>query len=242
MQNPERIIGNPTVPSGRSAPVLDADTAQALKEIRERCDLPALAVAVSKGGEVCDRAAVGVRKAGNATPVAIDDQFHIGSCTKSMTATLVAMLVEEGRLRWDTTISDVFREWEGKIDRQCEAVTVAHLLTHRGGVANNPSKTAWSRAWEENGTPMQQRQEFAQAVLACPPVAAPGTKMVYSNSGYAVISAMIEKIIDQPWELLTTEKLFRPLHMDSAGFGPPGTKDQLDQPWGPYKDEVPEDT
>jgi CubicO group peptidase (beta-lactamase class C family) len=42
--------------------------------------------------------------------VTTNDVFHIGSCTKSMTATLTAMLIEEGKLRWDTTIADVFPE------------------------------------------------------------------------------------------------------------------------------------
>src|SRR2546423_6318228 len=69
-------------------------TAQILETIRGKHNLPALAVAVVKEGKICDRAAVGVRKYGDPTPITIDDQFHIGSCTKSMTATLTAMLIE----------------------------------------------------------------------------------------------------------------------------------------------------
>ena len=230
MKTREGIGGALTIQTAEPPSVLD--TVQAVEDIRGRYGLPALAVVVVKNGKICDRAAVGVRKTGNATPVTTNDRFHIGSCTKSMTATLAAMFIEEGRLRWDTTVAEVFPEWQGKIDKRCEAVTAEQLLTHRAGVANNPSVSAWSRAWEEHGTPTQQRQEFAQAVLACPPAAAPGTKMIYSNSGYAIVSAMIEQIVGQPWECLATEKLFKPLHMDSAGFGPPGTKDQVDQPWG----------
>lgn len=213
-------------------PASPEDTAQILEQIRGKYNLPGLAVSVVKDGKVCDRAAVGVRKTGSGTPVTTNDQFHIGSCTKSMTATLAAMFIEEGRLRWDTTVVEVFPGWKGKMDKQYETVTVGQLLTHRGGVPGQPPKLAWLRAWVENGTPTQQREQFIQAVLAQPPAAAPGTKMIYSNQGYAIIGAMLEKISGQSWESLITDKLFKPLHMDSAGFGPPGTKGKVDQPWG----------
>ena len=56
--------------------------------------------------------------------------------------------------------------------------------------------------------------------------------MIYSNQGYAIVGAMLEKLTGTPWETLITERLFKPLHMDSAGFGPPGTIGAVDQPWG----------
>ena len=209
-----------------------ADTAQTLEVIRKKYDFPALAVVVVKDGKICDRAAVGIRKEGDPTRVTTNDQFHIGSCTKSMTATLAAMLIEEGKLNWNTTIAEVFPELKGKMDKQYETVTVEQLLTHRGGVPAQALGAAWKRAWEQKGTPTEQRREFIEAVLAQPPEAAPGTKMIYSNQGYAVVGAMLEKLAGKPWETLITERLFKPLHMDSAGFGPPGTAGKVDQPWG----------
>jgi CubicO group peptidase (beta-lactamase class C family) len=211
---------------------LPADTTQMLETFLKKYNLPALAVVVVKDGKICDRAAVGVRKLGDPTAVTIDDQFHIGSCTKSMTATLAAMFIEEGKLRWDSTIAEVFPELKGKMDKQYEIVTAEQLLTQRGGVPGQPPAAAWKRAWEQNGTPTQQRYEFIEAVLAQPPAATPGTKMIYSNQGYTIVGAMLEKIAGKPWEDLITEKLFKPLHMDSAGFGPPGTIGKVDQPWG----------
>jgi CubicO group peptidase (beta-lactamase class C family) len=84
----------------------------------------------------------------------------------------------------------------------------------------------------EKGTPREQRREFIEAVLSLPPEATPGTKMIYSNQGYAIVGAMLEKTTDRDYESLITEKLFKPLHMDTAGFGPPGAADKVDQPWG----------
>lgn len=81
-------------------------------------------------------------------------------------------------------------------------------------------------------TPTQQRREYIEAVLSAPPEARPGTKMIYSNDGYVIVGAMLEKISGQDFASLMTERLFKPLHMESAGFGPPGTQDGVDQPWG----------
>jgi len=206
--------------------------ANSIAAICKKRGVPALAVVVTKDGQICDRAAAGVRKRGDPTPVTTNDVFHIGSCTKSMTATLAAMFIEQGKLRWDTTIAEVFPELKGKMDKRYGAVTVEQLLHHRGGVPHAPPSAAWKRAWQEIGAPTKQRREFTQSVLQEPPAAAPGEKEIYSNQGYAIVGAMLEKISGQDFESLMTEKLFKPLHMDTAGFGPPGTKGKVDQPWG----------
>jgi CubicO group peptidase (beta-lactamase class C family) len=213
-------------------PPSPAESTQTLEAIRKKHDLPALAVVVVMDGRICDRAAVGVRKLGEPVPVTTNDVFHIASCTKAMTATLTAILIDAGTLRWETTIADVFPELKGKMDKRYESVTVEQLLAHRGGVPSAPPAAAWKRAWEQKGTPTEQRREFIEAVLRQPPAAPPNSKLIYSSQGYAIVGAMLEKLTGAAWETVITERLFKPLHMDSAGFGPPGTTGALDQPWG----------
>src|SRR5918911_527696 len=75
-----------------------------------RYDLPALAAAVVKNGEIIASGAVGTRRAGTNSPVMIEDRFHIGSDTKAMTALIAAMLVEGGKIRWTSTVGEVFPE------------------------------------------------------------------------------------------------------------------------------------
>jgi len=158
--------------------VTNTTPATSIEAICQAHGVPALAVVVAKDGQICDRAGAGVRKWGDPTPVTTNDVFHIGSCTKSMTATLAAMFIEQGKLRWDTTIADVFPELKGQMDKRYENVTVEQLLHHRGGVPHEPPSAAWKRAWQEIGTPTEQRREFIEAVLSAPPAAAPGTKMI----------------------------------------------------------------
>lgn len=81
---------------------------QMLETIRAKHNLPALAAAVVVDGKVVATNAVGFRKNGGVEKVTADDRFHLGSVTKSMTATVAAMLVEQGKLSWTTTIGETF--------------------------------------------------------------------------------------------------------------------------------------
>jgi CubicO group peptidase (beta-lactamase class C family) len=60
----------------------------------------------------------------------LDDEFELGSCTKAMTATLAAMLVEQGKLRWDMSLAEIFGESMGHIDPAWSQVTLLQLLHH----------------------------------------------------------------------------------------------------------------
>ena len=151
---------------------------QPLEAIRKKYDLPALALIVVKDGKICERDAVGLRKIGETTPVTTNDIFHIGSCTKPMTATLAGILIEDGKLRWNTTIAEVFPELKGKMDKQYETVTLEQLLQHRGGVPGTPPPTAWARAWLQKGTPTDQRRELIEATASLPSPESFGVRQV----------------------------------------------------------------
>src|SRR5262249_44999102 len=184
------------------------------------------------GREVVARGVAGVRKAGDATAVTIDDRWHIGSCTKSMTATMIGTLVEEGKLTWGTTLGEVFGDLEGKMDPAWKDVTLEQLLTHRAGVPSDLSKDGlWGRLWKREGTPREQRMQLVGGVLKNPPVHKPGTDFLYANAGFAIAGAMAEKVTGLAWEDLMRQRLFAPLGMGSADYGAPGTaSEKPDQP------------
>lgn len=192
--------------------------------------VPALGAAVvDASGQLVSCAVNGVRKAGEAVAVTAVDKFHLGSCTKSMTATLAGLLVDEGKLRWTTTMGEIFPD----VHPGYQPVTLEQLLCHRGGVPSDLKPGGlWMRLWEQKGSPREQRAYLTRELLASPPFHTPGTRYLYSNAGYALIGAMLETLADKPWEALMQERLFQPLGMSSAGFGPPSTSGELDQPWG----------
>ncbi len=211
------------------------DLPKLLEEIRAKHRLPALACAVVRSNVVVAQAVVGVRKAGAPTPVTAADVWHHGSLTKSMTAMLAALLVEEGKIAWTDTLAGVFPADAPKMDPAWRSVTLEQLLGHRGGAPDQAwleEKGLWGKFWKAPGPPREQRRWLREAVTALPPQHEPDTAHVYSNTGYILAGAMLEERAGKPWEDLVTERVFRPLGMKSAGFGAPGTAGTVDQPWG----------
>ena len=221
-------------PDMRPTESISDPTSQMLETIRLKHKFPALAAAVVVDGKIVATNAVGFRKHGGAEAVTVQDKFHIGSVTKSMTATVAAMLVEQGKISWTTTIGESFADY-AELHPDYRGVTLEQLLSHRGGAPGSPPKLLWIKAWAAEGSPAEQRREFVQGILARKPEAKAGAKHIYSNQGYAIAGVMIENAAGKPWEELMQTMLFKPLGMESAGFGAPGTPDKVDQPWGHTK-------
>jgi len=209
--------------------------ASALDEIRKKFDVPgiAAAIATSKGIECLD--AVGVRKTGTTVLVTTNDLWHLGSNTKAMTATLVARFVERGVLDWDSTVASLFPELESGFSPEARRITVMHLLTHHSGLPDNLDWSAF-RSYPDAPT---ARLEALKKALAKPLLHPPGKKHLYSNLGYVVLGAIIEKLTNKSWETVIRDDLFMPLGMHRTGFGGTGTQGQLDQPWGHYSSGKP---
>jgi CubicO group peptidase (beta-lactamase class C family) len=112
------------------------------------------------------------------------------------------------------------------------AVTVQHLLTHRAGLPGGPPRDLWSRLWTWEGSMRDARTTIAAEMLAVAPEAAVGERFLYSNAGYMVAGAMLERIGDASWEDLMQRELFAPLGITSGGFGAPGDDKSTAQPWG----------
>lgn len=205
-----------------SSPVAGRDISADLKAIVEQYKLPGMAALAIEGDRVTLQGAAGVRWRDGGGPVTINDQFHMGSDSKAMTATLCAMLVEEGKLTWDTTLADVFPKEAPKMNEGFRKCTLRNLLTNRGGCPGDLTKLPiWGTLWRMNGNPVPARHALLIAITSQPPVAPPGTKFVYSNANFALAGHMAEEVMHKPWEQLMTERLFKPLGMTSAGFGAP---------------------
>jgi CubicO group peptidase (beta-lactamase class C family) len=226
------VAGAP--PTGAKAP---RDVSAVLARVREAAGLPAMGGAVVRGDGLVAIGVDGVRRRGSEAKATAKDRWHLGSCTKAMTATLLAMLVEEKRLAWDDSPIDVFPHLSGSDARWREA-TLYRLVRHRAGApANLDAGGLWGRLWAFHGPPLEARLVLVKGVLAAPP--GPLDAHVYSNAGYAIAGAMAERATKTPWEELMRKRLFEPLGMASAGFGAPGTKDALDEPLGHRTDGTP---
>lgn len=194
-----------------------------VRAFRDTHKLPGVAVAVVTADGI-QTVAAGLRARGRAEPVGDDDRWHIGSCGKALTAALFARLVQSGRANWQDTVADLLSDtgphpaWGG--------VTITDLLTHFAGLPANLSQAAMKAAYLTNEPGSVQRTELAARVLSGPPVKY--RRFLYSNLGYTIAGAAIERITGMSYEDALRREILRPLGMTSAGFGAPTG----DQPWG----------
>jgi len=213
-------------------------TAAALEALRERQRVPALGAARFTADTIESLHVVGRRVADGASddPEAAlqpDDAWHLGSCTKSMTATLLALLVERGDLRWEAPLAQLLPACASTMHAAFRELTLVELLAHRAGLAamTGPDPLFVKYA-TQTGTPPALRAAFTQELLAAPPGHPPRGAMVYSNAGFVVAGHVAEVVGRKRWEELIEELLFAPLGMTTAGFGAPGEPDELAAPRG----------
>ncbi len=200
---------------------------QILDESIKEHQLPGLIAAVTDQNGVKSIGCTGVRSIGRLEKIALSDRFHIGSCTKAMTAVLIGVLVDKGKMKWDDTLVDVIPELKPHIHADYHKTTLWQLLTHRGAFPAN-AKNWW--AFQEK--PLRQRRI---SILKDSLSAGPQQKLesyLYSNLSYMAAGVMAERVCDENWEQLMQRYVFKPLNMNNCGFGPPGTKEKRDQPLG----------
>ena len=204
-----------------------------LSELSRHYQLPAIAGAVIEADGSVDSSVFGQNKAVGGrglTPKAI---FHLGSCGKSLTSLLAATFVEEGALRWNSTIAEVIPEFRDLIDQERANVTLAELLSHTSGIQPFTSDRevfgGESYLTSLDGPIITARRAFALWVLKQRPASDPG-EFSYSNAGYAIVASMLERISDKPYEQLLEERVFEPLALNSAIVGFAVSEDPS-EPW-----------
>jgi CubicO group peptidase (beta-lactamase class C family) len=216
--------------------VHDSALTTMLDSLRYAHKLPALAGAVVADTGVVEAQAAGCRRWGGAANVTADDQFHLGSNTKALTAVLIGMLIDDGLIGWNTTLPVIFPECEATMLAQYRQVTVHDLLCHAAGLVTDPSV----KLAKKNLT--EQRMEVVFWALKQPPANARGTYR-YSNTGYIIAGAIVDKLTGRTFEEMLLDRVLKPLGITTVGFGPMGTPGLEDQPlqhdqyYRPYEPE-----
>ena len=188
----------------------DADLAKLLNAIRIEERLPGLAAAIIIDGKLHFTAAVGVRETGTVNWLTANDKFLIASCAKAFTATVAAILLEEGLLSWQTTIRDAFPELN--MLPEYENITLLQLLSHRAGLPKNlyGGKPSWLIDYgfdeKRSSAPEILRLQYLEKTVQNPLIRPPGQVIHYSNSGYILAGAILEKIAGRTYEELLSRK------------------------------------
>ncbi len=198
--------------------------ARVVDSVRRAFDLPAMggAIITSAGTEAL--AVAGTRRAGGGPAVTAADKWHIGSNLKAITSALAGIAVDQGKIAWTTTVAEMFPEPGMVIRPEYLSITLEDLLSHRAGIRNDPPAAAF-----EGTTAESQRASLVRWSLAAPPIGPYGS-FSYSNLGYVIAGAMIERAWQGVYEDLLQTKLLQPLGVTGLGWGPQAAAGMSDQP------------
>ena len=199
---------------------------------RKAADVPALGLSVMRAGEEPSVAVDGVRIAGRKAKVTVTDTWHWGSIGKSITATLVARLVEKGVVSWEDTIGSRLGSVVPDLRDDYRDVTFMHLLSHRSGLPANIPIERFPEFAAPPAKPIADRLAWVRIALSQKPKGPKQETYGYSNSGYIVAAAMLEAATGRSWEDLMKKEVFVALGLASAGFGPPRGNTPDAQPRG----------
>jgi CubicO group peptidase (beta-lactamase class C family) len=199
------ITAAPTIAAQTREPYpgLDAYITNAIQTWK----VPGLSVAIVRNDSVIYTKGFGVLAAGTTTPVNEQTLFEIGSSSKAFTATLVAMMVSDGKMRWDERLSNYLTDFRLYDPVASDAVTLRDALTHRSGIARG------ELAWLGSGL---NRAEILHRVRFLKPESPFRSKYSYQNMMFLAAGEAAAKAAGSTWENLVAQRIFAPLGMTST--------------------------
>jgi len=163
-------------------------------------DVPGASVLVIRDGKAVVRRAYGLANVEEHVAATPQTNYRLASVTKQFTAAAILLLIEDGRLRLD----DPIRKWFPSLP---DGITIRHLLTHTSGLFD------YEDAMPETATEQVHDADVPRLIESRQPYFAPGTKYLYSNSGYALLALIIEKTSGQSFATFLHDRIFAPLGM-----------------------------
>lgn len=171
------------------------------------------AVLVARQGKVLFEKAWGLANRETGTPNTLDTKFRIGSMNKMFTAVATLQLVEAGKLALDDPIGKHLPGYPNK--DVASKVTVRHLLTHTGGTGD-----IFGPEFEQNRLTLREHGDYVKLYGARGLGHEPGARQEYSNYGFLLLGALIEKVSGTSYYEHVRSKVFEPAGMTSTGSLP----------------------
>ncbi|MEQ9027379.1 MAG: serine hydrolase domain-containing protein, partial [Aggregatilineales bacterium] len=182
---------------------------QFVKDTMEEWQVPGVAIAIVKDDEVVYAEGFGYRDVENELPVTPETIFAIGSSTKSFTATSAGIMVDDGKLDWNTPIRKWLPSFELHDRFASERMTLADLLCHRSGLPRHD--LMWI------GTPLTRKGIFDR-LKHLEPSKDFRTLWQYQNLMYLTAGYLVGTVNDSSWEDVVRERIFAPLEMNDSNL------------------------
>jgi CubicO group peptidase (beta-lactamase class C family) len=166
-------------------------------------------VLIAKGGKIILSKGYGMANYEHDAPNAPQTKFRLASITKQFTATAIMQLQEKGLLSVDDPLTKYFPDY-----KTAQGVTIHHLLSHTSGIFNYTNDPQFRQNMRVTLTPEKLFDTFKEKPLDFQP----GDRFNYSNSGYALLGMIIEKVSGKSYEDYLKENIFGPLGMSNSGY------------------------
>ncbi len=206
-----------------TTPAHATELEQVLAAAADGEDLPGAGILIIRDNQIADKAVYGVRRLGETAAIAPGDVWNIGSDSKSMTAVMIARLVERGQLSWNAPLESLLPELQASLRPEYRSVTLLQLLSHTSGLPENIEDEDVLNALFYDATDAstaERRLTYVTRALQDDPVGRVG-RFSYSNTGFLLAAVIAERATGLTYEELMKQEVFEPLGMRSAGFGMP---------------------
>ncbi len=177
-----------------------------IQEALQQWKTPGLAVVVVKDHQVVFKKAFGVRDKRTNVAYTTSTLSTCASTTKAMTAVCLGMLVDEGRVKWNDVVANIFPEFKLSNPYLTAEVKVKDLLTHNAGLGNA------DLLWVFGYTPA----EIIRRMQFIPPAYSLRASFIYQNLMYLVAGELIKKVSGKSWSEFITDRIFKPLGMNAT--------------------------
>ncbi|WKN41917.1 serine hydrolase domain-containing protein [Tunicatimonas pelagia] len=141
----------------------------------------------------------------------VETKFNLASISKQFTAAIILQLVEEGELKLNQTIADYYPQYRKDVGKQ---VTLHQLLTHQSGI---PNYTSLPSVWSDSLYRKYSREELVNKFASGDLEFKPGSQYQYNNSGYLILSRIIEQVTAKPFDKVFEERIAQPLGLQYTG-------------------------
>lgn len=182
-----------------------------IREAIQKFEVPGLAIAVVKDGEVVFARGYGVCEVDGDQPVTKDTVFSIASCTKSFTATTIGLLVDEGKVNWDDPVRKHLPNFQVADPYVTENVTLRDLGCHRTGLVRGDLMSVKGDLGPDD---ILSRTRFLEQATPF------RTKFTYHNVMYCVLGDVVKAKSGMPWPDFVARRILEPLDMTSTVVSP----------------------
>jgi CubicO group peptidase (beta-lactamase class C family) len=196
-------------------PAFAAKLKPLLEAKMQQLHTPGAIVYVDNPGQGSWTTSLGTSDLATKAPMNVNSYMHIGSITKTFTATIILQLAQERKLNLDDPVS----KYQPEVPNG-DNITIHELLNMTGGIFDFIEDEGFIRQLAANPTRVWNPKDVLAIAFKHPPYSAPGKEYHYSNTNYILLGMIIEQITHQPVEDVFQQRIFTPLGMSGSSLPP----------------------